>query len=102
MIPNNKLEQAGKRVHLLLYGGDRENNPQYTEWRADLEVAISDWLKAYARSVIDEIVPELKSGTGLGKDIIEDSKNALRGILDDGFNLCIFEIKRRADELLNN
>ena len=35
-----KIEQAGKRVHLLLYDGERENDSQYTEWRADLEVAI--------------------------------------------------------------
>lgn len=43
----DRIESAGKRVHLLLYGGERENDPQYTEWRADLEAAIHDWIEAY-------------------------------------------------------
>ena len=48
------IERAGKRVHLLLYGGEREKDPQYTEWRADLEVAISDWINAWKKKLTKE------------------------------------------------
>mgnify|MGYP001613739322 FL=1 len=50
MTKEEKVEQAGKRVHLLLYGNEeQEKDAQYTEWRADLEVAILDWIKIYER-----------------------------------------------------
>lgn len=43
----SRLESARERVHFLLYGGDRENDPQYTEWRSDLESAILELIEAH-------------------------------------------------------
>ena len=43
-------EQAGKRIHLLLYGNENEND-NLAEWRADLEVAILDWLNIYKERI---------------------------------------------------
>lgn len=62
-----KLEQVGKRVHLLLYGGERENDQQYTEWRGDLESAIYDWLtlsRLSEREHISEETPNLPLSIG--------------------------------------
>ena len=48
MTFEEKIEQAGKRIHLLLYGDEtKESDPHYTEWRDDLEEAILDWIKLY-------------------------------------------------------
>jgi len=49
---NERIESAGKRVHLLLYGGERENDPRYTEWRADLEIAIIEWIETCKESAV--------------------------------------------------
>ena len=49
-----KIEQAGKRVHLLLYGGERESDARYTEWRSDLESAILEWIDAHKSKSYEE------------------------------------------------
>lgn len=54
------IKQAGERVYLLLYGIDRENDQQYTEWRADLEVAIFDLVDAHKEKERKEILQIIK------------------------------------------
>ena len=46
MTPEEKLEQQGKRLHLMLYA-IQDPTPEYTEWRNDLECTIQDFAEAY-------------------------------------------------------
>ena len=47
-----RLEVAGKRLQLLLYGGEREDDPQFTEWRGDLEASIQEFIDAKVASLL--------------------------------------------------
>lgn len=56
-----QTEQAGKRVYLLLYGNSKiEEEYEYTEWRADLEMAIYDLIQANLFQRTEEILEVLK------------------------------------------
>ena len=55
-----EIESAGKRIHLLLYGGDRENDPQYTEWRSDLEISIFELIDSHKSYQLRRIKKQIR------------------------------------------
>ena len=54
----DKVEQAGKRLHLLLYG-NKEDDPQYIQWRDDLETTIYEFVEAHKERIINIFNEEL-------------------------------------------
>ena len=102
-----RIEQAGKRLHLLLYGiEEKENDSQYTEWRSDLEASIYELVDANKAQVREELIEDMKKCVPEEKLSYNDYSAPEIIIMATpkehiayGFNSCCQEMLKNLEEL---